>query len=175
MDDEERRPVDVRVHTWGWSPEQERRQGVPWIGLFLLVFGALLLLERIVPEFRALGATFILAVGLAFLLRWLLQRGVGSLYAGALITGLALPGVVEGWGLYSGPGLGALFLGLAFLLIAAVRYGSGAGIGWQAWVGVILTVLGGSQVIQPAVGDLILPILLVALGAAVILRGFQRR
>jgi hypothetical protein len=174
MRDDESKPVGVRVYRWGWNPEEERREGVPWIGLFLLVFGALLLLERFVPEFRALGASFILAIGLAFLLRWVVRRSVASLYVGALITGLALPGVVAGLGIHEGPGQTQFFLGLAFLFIAAVRLASGAGVGWQAWIGVILTVLGGSQLIQPAVSDLILPILLVALGAAVVFRGWRR-
>jgi hypothetical protein len=42
--------ADARVYSWEWgtgrgSGEQGRRPGLPWIGIFLLVFGGLLLLQ----------------------------------------------------------------------------------------------------------------------------------
>src|SRR5215210_8612885 len=81
----------VRVYRWQWGPDEQRRPGLPWVGIFLLVFGGLLLLERFVPAFRFAGSAFLLAVGIVFLARWFIERGTGSLYAGAIITGLALP------------------------------------------------------------------------------------
>jgi hypothetical protein len=173
--DEEQRPTAVRVYSWGWGPEAEQRPGIPWLGLFLVVFGALLLIERLLPGFESAGSLFFLAVGLAFLLRWALdRRSLGSLYAGAIITALAAPNVIEAFTPIGGPGLGQLCLGVAFLAIAAVRSAGGAGIGWQAWVGVILTVLGASQLAVPRLSELVLPVLIVAAGAALVIRALRQ-
>jgi hypothetical protein len=170
------KPTDVRVYGWSWSSDSEPRPGIPWIGLFLVVFGGLLLLERLLPGFHLAGATFFLALGVVLLARWALdRRAIGSLYAGAIVSALAAPGVLEGLEVVSGPGLGTLSLGVAFLVIAAVRAVSGAGVGWQAWIGIILAVVGGSQLADPRVGNLILPGLIVALGAVLVLRGLARR
>ena len=57
----------VRVYTWEWGPEEGRRPGLPWIGIFLLVFGALLLIQQLFPQAKALGSLVFVAIGLAFL------------------------------------------------------------------------------------------------------------
>jgi hypothetical protein len=161
----------VRMYGWRWGPDREQRPGVPWLGLFLVVFGALLLLERLLPGFWFAGAGLFLAIGIAFLVRWALDRSkVGSLYAGSIITALAAPGLLTGFGILVGPGLGTFCLGLAFLFIAAVRSTTGGGIGWQAWLGLILVVIGGSQLAEPRIGQLILPALILAFGLVLVLR-----
>jgi hypothetical protein len=158
---------------WGWG-DGERRPGLPWVGIFLVVFGGLLLLERAVPQFRFAGSAFVVAIGIVFLIRWAIERRMGFLYAGAIITALALPGTLQGFGVPAGEGLGTLCLGIAFLFIALVRWQSGGGVGWQAWLGAILTVLGGSRIAMPQIGDLFLPALLIALGALLVFRGLDR-
>ena len=40
----------VRVYHWEWGPDDTRRPGLPWIGIFLLVFGGLLLIQQLVPQ-----------------------------------------------------------------------------------------------------------------------------
>jgi hypothetical protein len=167
----ERPRGDVRVVEWRWGADERRRPGLPWIGIFLVVFGALLLLERVVPQFRTAGSAFLLAVGIVFLARWVLERGTGSLYAGALITALALPGVLEGSGIVRGPGLGTLCLGLAFLFIALVRFLTKGGVGWQAWLGGILVVIGAVSVAVPGLGAIVVPAVLVALGVMLVMGG----
>jgi hypothetical protein len=167
----QRRPGDGRVVEWRWGADERRRPGLPWIGIFLVVFGALLLLERFVPQFRTAGSAFLLAVGIVFLGRWVIERGSGSLYAGALITGLALPGVLEGSGIVRGPGLGTLCLGLAFLFIALVRYVTKGGVGWQGFLGAVLFVIGAVSVAVPGLGGLVIPAVLVALGVMLVMGG----
>ena len=96
----------VRVYSWEWGSGAGRQPGLPWIGIFLLVFGGLLLIQQLFPEARALGSLLFVAIGLAFLVKWAIDRGTGSLYAGAIITALAAPGLIEeamnatttGWG-----------------------------------------------------------------------------
>ena len=160
----------VRVYSWEWGPDGARRPGLPWIGVFLLVFGGLLLLQQLFPQFEALGSVLFLAVGLAFLVKWAVDRGTGSLYAGAIITALAVPGVLNAAGIEAN-GLTTFSLGVAFLFIAVVRAVSGGGVGWQFWFGGLLALVGGVNIADASVGGLILPIILVALGAALVLRG----
>src|SRR5439155_11661984 len=92
---------NVHIYHWGWGPTGQRRPGLPWIGIFLLVFGGLLLVQQAYPELEAAGSLLVLATGLAFLLKWAIDRGRGSLYAGAIITALAAPGVLQAAGIHA--------------------------------------------------------------------------
>jgi hypothetical protein len=167
-----------RVYRWEWGPDDTRRPGLPWIGIFLVVFGGLLLVQGVYPQFASIWSLVVLAIGVAFLIRWAITRGTGSLYAGAIITALAAPGLLSAAGIEAN-GLGTLSLGIAFLFIAAVRAASGGGWGWQLWFGGLLALIGGVNVSSPTAGGLVVPVLLVALGAALLLRdagrGIRRR
>jgi hypothetical protein len=163
----------ARVYQWEWGPDDTRRPGLPWIGIFLLVFGGLLLVRQLYPQFESLGSVLVLAIGLAFLVRWAIDRGTGSLYAGAIITALAVPGLLHAAGI-DASGLSTFSFGVAFLFIAAVRLASGGGWGWQLWFGGLLALVGGVSISSPAAGGLIVPILLVALGIAFLLRDAGR-
>ena len=169
---------NARIYRWEWGPDDTRRPGLPWIGIFLLVFGGLLLVQQVYPEFESLGSVLVLAIGLAFLVKWAIDRGTGSLYAGAIITALAMPGVLNAVGVRAN-GLTTFCLGVAFLFIAAVRATSGGGWGWQLWFGGLLALVGGVSISSPAAGGLVVPILLVGLGAVLLLRdagrAFRRR
>jgi len=166
-------PGNVRVFTWEWGPERTRRPGPPWIGIFLLVFGGLLLVQQASPQLRSAGSLLVLAIGLAFLVKWAIDRGTGSLYAGAIITALAAPGLIEAAGVHAS-GLGTFSFGIAFLFIAAVRAASGGGWGWQLWFGGLLAVVGGASISTSTIGDIVVPLLLVAAGAALLLRDLGR-
>ena len=165
---------DVRVYHWEWGPDDARRPGLPWIGIFLLVFGGLLLLQQVFPQFAAVGSVIVLAIGLAFLVKWAIDRGSGSLYAGAIITALAVPGLLNAAGIEAN-GLTTFSLGMAFLFIAAVRLVTGGGVGWQLWFGGLLAVIGGAQIANAPLGGYILPLVLVALGILLIARGGMGR
>ena len=164
----------VRVYSWDWNPGEGRRTGLPWIGIFLLVFGGLLLIEQLVPGARSLGSLVVLAVGIAFLVKWAMDRGTGSLYAGTIITALAAPGVLRAIGVEAN-GLGTFCLGVAFLAIAGVRFASGGGWGWQLWFGGLLALVGGVNMSTPGAGSLVVPAVLVVLGALLVVGGVGGR
>jgi hypothetical protein len=163
---------DARASSWAWSelPGAPARGRLPWFAIFLVVFGALLLLRQLFPALETAGSLLFLAVGLAFLVSWLVNRGMGSLYLGAIITALAAPDLLAAAGVVSGPGVGTACLGVAFLFIAGVRAASGAGWGWQAALGVILFAIGASSVAIPAMSALFWPVVLVVLGGILLLR-----
>ena len=170
--------IDGGAHIYGWEWNDiggpRGRSRLPWFGIFLVVFGALLLLRYVFPTLETAGSLLFLAAGIAFLVSWLVNRGVGSLYLGAIITALAAPDLLAA-GLLSGPGVGTLCLGVAFLFIALVRASSGGGWGWQAGLGAILTAIGASSQVLPGLSSLIWPILLVALGGILLARASRQR
>jgi len=160
----------VRAYTWEWGREEDRRPRLPWVGIFLIVYGALLLVDRLTPNYLAQANLLVLAAGLAFIILWLLRRGTFSLYAGAFLTASSVPGLIKGVGYDVGTGLGTLAYGVAFLFIALVRASRGGGIGWQAVLGVVLVALGGSELALPDAASLVLPIVLLAFGLILLTR-----
>ncbi len=167
----------VHVYGWEWNDTggPRGRSRVPWFGVFLLVFGVLLLLRQLYPSLETAGSLVFLAAGVAFLVSWLVNRGVGSLYLGAIITALAAPDLLAAANVIEGPGVGTLCLGLAFLFIALVRGASRGGWGWQGILGVILFAIGGSSIALPGFNNLVWPIILVTLGAILLLRATRAR
>lgn len=161
----------VRAYTWEWGREADRGPRLPWIGVFLVVYGALLLVDRAVPQFLVASNLLVLAAGLAFLILWLLRRGTFALYAGAFLTASAIPGLVKSLTAYDpGTGFGTLCYGVALLFIGGVRMTRGGGVGWQALLGVALVALGGSELALPDAASLILPVVLVLLGVVLVTR-----
>jgi hypothetical protein len=167
----------VHTYSWEWTDigGPRGRSRVPWFGIFLVVFGALLLLQQVFPTFKEAGSLLFLAVGVAFLASWLINRGMGALYLGSIITALAAPGLLSAANIVSGPGVGTLCLGVAFLFIALVRAASHAGWGWQAGLGALLVAIGASSVAIPGFSDLVWPLLLVVLGVIVLTRASSGR
>jgi hypothetical protein len=171
MDQRESGPI--RAYRWG--PDEQRRPGLPWIGIFLVVFGLALLVERALPDYRRLGDVALLAAGIASLIAWVLRRGTIALYAGAFLTALALPGTIQALtGQDLGPGWGTLFFGLAFLFVAAVRFWRGGGYGWQALYGSVLVLIAGTEIAKPDLAALAWPVILVAIGLLLLFRGSGR-
>src|SRR5215212_6420000 len=103
MDDRNRDSRSMWVYGLDGNRDDGRPQ-IPWIGVFLLVLGALLLLERF-PEYRNLGNVVVLAAGIAFLIVWAIRRSTFALYAGSLLTAAAVPNLLRGLGYDAGPGM----------------------------------------------------------------------
>src|SRR3970040_2801986 len=83
----------VRVYDWQWGAEESRRPHLSWIGVFLVVFGGLLILENSV--YGDLGNIAVLAAGLASLLAWVVRRGTVALFFGAVLTAAGVTGAIE--------------------------------------------------------------------------------
>jgi hypothetical protein len=173
------RHVEVRGGAWdsfrGWGtePDDRARSTVPWIGLVLVALGLLFLADEFLPAIRVASSLVFLAIGVGLLGLWLVRRRTAALYAGALITALAVPSVLRDLGIVAGGGWTTLSLGVGFLFIALVRYTEHGGWGWQAWVGGILVLVGGASTTE-AFARLGWPVLLVLIGLFIVLRGNVR-
>jgi hypothetical protein len=167
----------VRAYAWEWTNVggPQNRTRLPWFGIFLVVFGALLLLRTAFPALETAGSLLFLAVGVAFLVSWLVNRGMGSLYLGSIIVALAAPDLLVAAGVQDQTGLGTLCLGVAFLFIALVRAVSGGGVGWQAGLGLILGLIGASSFAIPGFSELFWPITLLVLGGFLLIRASSAR
>lgn len=168
---------NVRVYNWEWSevPGARGKSRLPWFGIFLVVFGGLLLLRQFFPSLEMAGSLLFLAAGIAFLVSWLINRGMGSLYLGAIITALAAPELLAAADVVEGAGVGTACLGVAFLFIAAVRASTGAGWGWQAGLGAILFAIGASSIAIPGMSDLVWPVVIIVLGGLLLIRANSAR
>jgi hypothetical protein len=167
---------------WGWSRVSDDRPRLSWFGLFLVLFGGLLIVEQLFPGARALGSGLVVAVGVSLLIAWAANRQVWQLYAGAILTALSLPALLQDLTvIQAGSGWGTLFLGIAFLLIAAIRAGARGGVGWQAIVGGLLAVVGGLQVAEqvvpnfPSIERLFWPAVILAVGLLLVWRSTSAR
>jgi hypothetical protein len=174
----EPRHVEVRGgwdwREWGWDGEARSRNGAVWLGLVLVALGVHFLANEFMPFIRLASSAVFLAIGVGLLLLWGARRRTAALYAGTLVTALAIPSLLSDLGLIGGGGWTTLALGLGFLFIAAVRYAERGGWGWQAWLGLILVVIGAANT-SDAVSRLGWPILLVVVGAFILLRGATAR
>src|SRR4051812_50167514 len=78
------RPTGPTVHAyrWEWSDVggPRGRSRLPWFGIFLVVFGILLLGQLWFPALATAGSLVFLAVGAPFLLPWVGNPGVPSPY-----------------------------------------------------------------------------------------------
>ena len=167
------------TRNWTWDDEDVRR-GLPWMGVFLVVFGAILLIGQAYPGAHSLGSAITTAFGVALLVSWATGRGWG-LYPGLLITAYSLPGLLIDLRIIpTGGGYGTFLFGAGLLAIAAIRFAARRTWGWQLIVGGILALAGGSEIASrlwpgvPALGDLLAPVILILLGVLILSRGFRR-
>jgi len=126
----------MRVYRW-----DSRAGSFPWFAVLLLVLGAGLLIEILIPDL-SFGSLLILAAGVAFGAAWLWGKVVGATMPALVLTAWGLASVGRDFEVLTGDGWNTLFIGLAFLI--------GWGLGrvqhvrreYALWIGLILTVIG---------------------------------
>jgi len=175
------------VWSWGWGPGwgaqpvASGRRRLPWLGIFLVLFGGLLLVEQLIPGARVAASAVVVVAGAALLVSWAINHGTWALYGGALLIAIGLPPALEEAGIIRpGAGWDTLFLGIAFLFIAIVRWASRGGLGWQAVLGGILVLIGGSQVAQrelpgiPSLDHVFWPAAILVIGLWILWRALRQ-
>ena len=151
----------------GRPGDQARRPGLPWIGVFLLVLRGLLLIQRRFRESKAIGSVFVLAIGLALLIRWAVTRHRFALPGGDHHRACGPERPQQG---RVKPGRPRDVLSSGSPSWPSPRSARPAvGGRWQAWIGGLLVLFGGVNLIQPQVGSFLIPIVLVVGGAVLVL------
>jgi hypothetical protein len=176
-----KRDSKVVIATNSWSFEGRwgsRRGGVPTLGIFLIVFGLLLIAGDFVSWAEYGTAAFFMAIGVVLIVAGIRDRSDLALYAGVFMAALATASFLSAAGAIEGDGWGTLFVGAGFMAASLWRPGRGVRLGWAFWLGAVLAAWGGLQVAEhnlalPA-GRLVGPILIVALGLWIVTRRVRR-
>jgi hypothetical protein len=155
-----------------------------WLGIGLLVVGGYLVLSWLVPGVSILGSLALLGAGIVLLYLHLVRGAAPwTLYAGAVLTGMGGARVLGDLLPGEWHGASAIGIGVAFLAIGYLRHSQAGGYGWQGVVGGAALGLGLIQLLlgwlpgSPGVVDLITPVVLLGVGAALLLlraRGLGR-
>ncbi len=172
-----RRPRHVEIRStswtwsggWGWDGDDRSSNAGLWLGIVLVVLGLVFLANELFPFVRLAASLVFLAFGVGLLLLWGVRRRAAALYAGTIITAIAIPAVLRDLGLVVGSGWTTVALGLGFLFIAAIRYLERGGWGWQGWLGLVLVLAGGASASE-TLAQLGWPFVLVVLGLVIIAR-----
>jgi len=168
----------VTYRTWSWSSESGP-SGLPFVGVFLVLFGILLLLEQSVPG-TSFWSWLWLALGGASLVVYLTRRrwpGSGFLlWTGCLLVAIGLPSVLVAAGILPDrDGWSTLFFGLTLLVLGLARR-TRPGIPSSVWIGAILALIGLSETaLVPDLGAYLVPLVILAIGAVLILRSLAAR
>ncbi|MBA2255313.1 MAG: hypothetical protein H0W07_09390 [Chloroflexi bacterium] len=147
-------------------------RGVPWLGVLLLLVGAVLLLEQLFPNVR-FRTMLVIGLGVAFGIGYLLSRSRWLVTPALLAFGLGVWLLLTDLCTVRGSAW-PLTLGIAMLALWILGQVSHRPRGWALWIGGLLTVIGLVQLSEqiPGLPDLgnLWPALLVLAGAVVILR-----
>ena len=169
----------VTYREWSWSSESAARGGLPFLGVFLVLFGILLFLQQAVPG-TSFWSWLALAAGAACLIVFASRRrlpGTGFLlWLGVVLVAIGLPSVLVSAGLLpERDGWSTLFLGVALMALGLIRR-TRPGIPASVWLGGILTIVGISETaLLPNIGDYLLPIIVIGIGALLVLRAVTLR
>jgi hypothetical protein len=168
----------VVYREWSWSTDSTGRPGLPFIAVFLVALGVLLLLQDLVPGV-SVWSWLALAIGGAALVVWISRRSLAGsgflLYSGALLVAAGLPSLLVAVNLLpERDGWSTLFVGLTLMGLGLTR--RSAGIPFSVWLGGLLALIGlGQTALLPQGGEWLLPLVLVGLGAILLIRSMAAR
>ena len=103
-----------------WTGETWRHRGrsFPWLGILLVLVGiALLIQAALPPNTLSAGTVLLLAIGAALVAGWLFGGSWLAAIPGLLLLALGVAAIIRELGIYTGPGITALSLAVAFVLI----------------------------------------------------------
>ena len=156
-----------------WS---SKRGGFPTLGVFLIVFGLLLVAGQFLTIAEAGIAAFFLAIGVVLILSGVRERSDFALFLGVFIAGLALSDFLTAANVIhkNDSGWGALFVGIGWVLAALWRFQWGRRLGAAFFFGVVFALWGAFQVAQTQLDfptdKLVGPVLIVLLGVWIVAR-----
>jgi len=90
----------------------------PWLGILLVLVGIALLIQAAVPANTvSTGTVLLIAIGVALVAGWVFGGSWFAAVPGLLLLALGAAGLIRELNVYDGPGLTAISLAVAFLVI----------------------------------------------------------
>ncbi len=136
-------PQDWSGATWNTG----RGRSFPWLGILLVLVGAGLLIQAALPTYVTTGTVLLIAIGIALVAGWLFSGSWLAIIPGLLLLALGVANLIRELNIYTGPGMTALSLAVAFVLIWAIGLARDRPIRWPLVAAGILGLIGAVQVL----------------------------
>jgi hypothetical protein len=170
-------PRIVGNDDWTWMGRwSSQRGGFPTFGVFLIVFGLLLVAGQYFTIAEYGIAAFFLAIGAVLIVSGIRDKSDLALFLGVFIAALALSDFLTAANVIhrTDNGWGTLFVGIGWILAALWRSQWGRRPGAGFFFGIVFALWGGLQVAQSQVDfpadKLVGPVLIIVLGVWIVSR-----
>lgn len=163
---------------WAWA--SDRNRSFPWLGLLLVIVGAVLLVNYFLPAI-SIGTLILLTLAIIFFAGWLFGGSFWVLIPGLVLLALAVSRLIVELNIYTGPGTTSLALAAACGGIWLIFYTRGRRATWPLWGAAIFGLIGlvevSSQLAAVPSFGAIWPALIIVIGLILVsnARGGQSR
>ncbi len=171
----EPQPPGPEFRVWTWEHAiGERRSGISWLGVLLLVTGVAIFINQVNPAVD-LGSLFLLGLGIACGVAWLIGGWKGATVPSLVFIGLGVQGLLSDVGELRGPGWSAVAIAIALLLAWLIGFRQHRRRTWAFWVGVVFGLYGVSRIsseLYPGVPDVgwLAAMVLIIVGVGLLVR-----
>jgi hypothetical protein len=164
---------EFRVWSWEYTGGG-RRPGISWLGVLLLVVGTALFINLINPAVD-LGSLFLLGLGIAAALAWLVGGWTGATVPALVLLAWGIQGLLSDTGQLRGPGWSAVAIATGLLLAWLIGLAQHRRRTWALWGAVILGLYGATRVsneLYPSIPDVgwLAAVALIVVGIAMLVR-----
>jgi len=173
--------VERRADESDWTGQTwtNRGRNFPWLGILLVLVGlALLIQAALPPNTITAGTVLLLAIGVAMIAGWLFGGSWFAAIPGLLLLALGVARLISELNIYSGPGITALSLAGAFVLIWAIGLARERRSRWPLVAAIILGLVGLIQVFGqlsniPELG-VVWPVVIIVVGVLLLISARRR-
>ncbi len=173
--------VERRADESDWTGQTwtNRGRNFPWLGILLVLVGlALLIQAALPPNTVTAGTVLLLAIGAAMIAGWLFGGSWFAAIPGLLLLALGVARLISELNIYSGPGITALSLAGAFVLIWAIGLARERRSRWPLVAAIILGLVGLIQVFGqlsniPELG-VVWPVVIIVVGVVLLISARRR-
>lgn len=173
--------VERRADESDWTGQTwtNRGRNFPWLGILLVLVGiALLVQAALPPNTITAGTVLLLAIGAAMIAGWLFGGSWFAAIPGLLLLALGVARLISELKIYDGPGITALSLAGAFVLIWVIGLARERRSRWPLVAAVILGMIGLIQVFGklsniPELG-VVWPVVIIVVGVLLLISARRR-
>lgn len=164
---------------WTGATWTHRGRNFPWLGILLVLVGiALLIQAALPPNTISAGTVLLFAIGAALIAGWLFGGSWFAAIPGLLLLALGVARMIGELNIYTGPGITAVSLAGAFVLIWAIGLTRDRRSRWPLVAAAILGLIGLVQISGqlaniPELG-VVWPVVIIVVGV-LLMFGARRR